>query len=574
MEDNAKNGLHNGLSWIPPNWASFIAIALLFLYVLRNAALPKPLKGIPYNRTSAKRLLGDIPDMSSSPSRREWFVDQVRRHNSPLVQLFFVPFSRPIVICADPIEAQDICTRRTSEFKRNSKLKDILGGLTPYHRLVMADDDPRLKKNRELGKDLMTPGFLYEVSAPQIYDKSMRLVELWTQKNRLSNGRPFEAGKDIHNVALDVILSVAFNPDPTKNITARNIAHFESISSPLATSGDQDLPVEIENLAAEPLVKALGILTDTAGTLFTSSMPRLRSWFLLREKPKKEAIASRAAMEARELGSAVERIEAGETPRCAMDQMMIRERSIAEKEGRSPEYYSDTIKDELLGYLVAGHDTTSSATQWGIKFLTRCQTVQTRLRADLRAAFPAADRPPSVTEIIKAQIPYLDAVIEEILRCCKTLPIMSREARVDTQILGAMIPKGTVVMFLAHGPGVLRPAVPVDETKRTENGRNAKKRVGTWDPEEIEEFQPERWLKKDMNGTEVFDSNAGPLMTFGYGPRACFGRRLAYLEMRIVLFLLVWSFEMQELSKELSTWAALDGLTTIPRSCYVKLRKV
>ncbi|OHW89896.1 cytochrome p450 monooxygenase [Colletotrichum incanum] len=574
MEDNEKYELHDGLPWIPPNWASAIAITLIFLYILRNVVLPIPLNGIPYNRISAKRLLGDIPDMSSSSSRREWFVDQVRRHNSPLVQLFLVPFSRPIVICADPIEAQDICTRRTSEFKRNSKLKDVLGGLTPNHRLVMADDDPKLKKNRELGKDLMTPGFLYEVSAPQIYDKSMRLVELWTQKNRLSNGRPFEAGKDIHNMALDVILSVAFNPDPTKNITSRNIAHFESISSPLATSGDQDLPVKIENLAAEPLVKALGILTDTAGTLFTSSMPRLRSWFLLREKPRKEAIAARAVMEARELGSAVERIEAGEPPRCAMDQMMIRERSIAEKEGRSPDYYSDTIKDELLGYLVAGHDTTSSATQWGIKFLTRCQPVQTRLRADLRAAFPSADRPPSVTEIIKAQIPYLDAVIEEILRCCKTLPIMTREARVDTQILGAMIPKGTVVMFLAHGPGVLRPAVPVDETKRTENGRSAKKRIGTWDSEEVEEFQPERWLKKDAEGAKVFDSNAGPFMTFGHGPRACFGRRLAYLEMRIVLFLVVWNFEIQELSSELSSWASLDGLTTIPKSCYVKLRKV
>ncbi|EFQ30396.1 cytochrome P450 monooxygenase [Colletotrichum graminicola] len=526
-----KNGLRDGLSWAPPSWMMAIVGVLVFLYILRNAALPKPFKGIPYNVASAKRVLGDIPDIGS---------------------LFLGPFTRPLVICADPVEAQDISMRRTSEFKRNSKFKDMLGGMIPNHRLTMADDDPRLKKNRELGKDLMLPGFLHEVSGPEVYDSSMRLIELWKQKNRISNGRPFEAAKDIHNLALDVILSAAFNPDPTRNITARNVAHFESIPSPPATSGDQDLPVKLENPRPDSLVKALSTVGEAAGTLFSSSFPRLRSWFIMRQQSMKEALVEKAIMETRELGNAVKRIEAGLPPRCAMDQMLIRERSIAEKEGRSPEYYSGTIKDELLGYLVAGHDTTSAATQWGIKFLTRNQSAQTRLRAELRAAFPSADGPPPVGEIIKTSISYLDAVVEEVLRCCKALPVMTREALVDTQILGTVIPKGTIVMFLSHGPGVLHPAVPVDDSKRSESGKSILKRTHAWDPTDVGDFVPERWLKRDAEGSEVFDSNAGPFMTFGHGLRACFGRRLSYLEMRIVLFLLVWSFEFQELSEELS----------------------
>lgn len=175
----------------------------------------------------------------------------------------------------------------------------------------------------------------------------MRLVELWTQKSRLSNGRPFEAGRDIHNAALDIILSVAFNPDPTKNITARNIAHLESIPTPLATTGDEDLPVKVENLAAEPLTRALSALAESAGRILRAPLPRLKLWLLRRERLMKDAFVARAVMEARELGSAVERMEAGEPPRCAMDQIMIRERAIAEKEGRSPDYYSDTVKDEV-----------------------------------------------------------------------------------------------------------------------------------------------------------------------------------------------------------------------------------
>ncbi|KAK1990451.1 cytochrome P450 monooxygenase [Colletotrichum falcatum] len=603
MEDTMENALRHGIeSWAPPSWALAVAGVLLLLHLLRNAALPKPLKGISYNPASARRVMGDLPDITAAASRREWLVDQAIRHNSPLVQLFFGPFASPLVICADPVEAQDISARRTSEFMRSSTLKDHLGGLIPNHRLTMADNDPHLKKNRELGKDLMLPGFLHEVSAPEIYDNSMRLVELWKQKSRITNGRPFEAAKDIHNVALDVILSAAFNPDPARNITARNVAHFESVPSPPAASGDQDLPVELENLRPEPMVRALSTLSETAGRLFTSTFPRLESWYVLRRKPIREALAERVAMETRELGNAVQRIEAGLPPRCAMDQMLIRERSIAQKEGRSPDYYSGTIKDEvslgspspevppdssrshplttplfqLLGYLIGGHDTTSAATQWGIKFLTRNQPAQARLRAELRAAFPSAGGPPPVGDIIKTSMPYLDAVIEEVLRCCKALPILTRRACVDTQILGTAIPKGTVVMFLAHGPGVLRPAVPVDDSKRSESGKSALKRTGAWDPADVERFVPERWLKRDpaAAGGEAFDANAGPFMAFGHGPRGCFGRRLSYLEMRIVLFLLVWSFELEELSEELSGWDSHAGLTTIPKSCYVKLRQV
>ena len=37
--------------------------ALIILYVLYRAALPKPLKGIPYNQDAAGRLFGDVPEM-------------------------------------------------------------------------------------------------------------------------------------------------------------------------------------------------------------------------------------------------------------------------------------------------------------------------------------------------------------------------------------------------------------------------------------------------------------------------------------------------------------------------------
>lgn len=151
--------------WSPSALAAWVAAAAVALYLLRLLALPKPLPGIPYNPESAARLFGDIVHLRSAPSRRDWFSATVRRHDSPLVQLFFLPFTRPIVICADPVEIQDICLRRFREFKRSSVVAAIFCGAIPNHHITMADDDPRFKKNRELVRDLMTPAFLHEVSA-------------------------------------------------------------------------------------------------------------------------------------------------------------------------------------------------------------------------------------------------------------------------------------------------------------------------------------------------------------------------------------------------------------------------
>lgn len=46
-----------------PQGALLTGVALLGLYVLYRAALPKPLPGIPYNKEAAGKLLGDVPEM-------------------------------------------------------------------------------------------------------------------------------------------------------------------------------------------------------------------------------------------------------------------------------------------------------------------------------------------------------------------------------------------------------------------------------------------------------------------------------------------------------------------------------
>lgn len=205
--------------------------------------------------------------------------------------------------------------------------------------------------------------------------------------------------------------------------------------------------------------------------------------------------------------------------------------------------------------------------------------MQKKLRDELRASYTdawAEKRQPTPNEITKTHIPYLDAFIEETNRKSATAVGIIRKAVVDATVLGHVIPKGTDLFMLNMGGESLAPPVVdnIPENLRSESSRaaaTARTKVGSWDPADVHEFKPERWLEEEENGKQVFNSQAGPMITFGLGPRGCFGRRLAYLELRMVMVLLVWNFEFQSLPAHLNTYAVVDKLTHQPVQAYVRL---
>ena len=235
---------------------------------------------------------------------------------------------------------------------------------------------------------------------------------------------------------------------------------------------------------------------------------------------------------------------------------------------------SAVAKDELFGFLVAGHETTSSAVTWGIKYLVDNPKIQQRLRAVLHTEFSdvvATGRNPSAEEIVKRELPYLDAILEEILRCSQASGAI-RNAKTDTEILGYRIPAGTDVYMLANGPSFMKPGFEIEESRRSPSSQaNKDKSGGSWNTTDMSTFNPERWLTHDEKGAEVYDARAGPQLAFGQGLRGCFGKKLAYLVMRMMIVLVVWNFELKMTPPELSGYAAVDTLTYRPQQCFVRL---
>lgn len=572
----------------------FLSILSTF-YLIRRALLPKPLPGIPYNKTAANSIFGDLPEFRASTNRREWWARQAVKHQSPLVQIFMKPFGLPWVFVADHFEASDICMRRLKEFDRADVSRQQFGGLSPGHQITLKTSDPRFKKNRELVRDLMSTSFLQQATAPQIHHKFSTLMELWDRKRRLASGRLFDISHDIHSAAFDIILGASFGVDSGQGQIGKELAELKG----KGTAGRDDDVFEFQTVPNyDEDLDCFDTLIQSFNVSMRSPYP-LISHFLYRNLSGKmrKANEMRIKLQDREIAKCIERKAKGQPQRCALDNMMAREDAIAEKEGREPDYRSQTIVSEvrnqdylspyqanvlkLLGYLIAGHETTSAVLKWGMKYLTNDQRVQSLLREEFRKAHAEVirqKRVPTMEEILKAHIPYFDAVIEETLRHARVAPVTLREAVTDTQILGYHIPKGTTIGFLGNGPGVLMPSIPVDPSKRSEASRAHLDKMGLFNESDISQFVPERWLTKQTNedGDEetVFDPNNGPQQAFGLGPRACFGKKLALMEIKAFFTFVFWEFKLEPVKPELATDEELVALTRAPKNVYVKLTKV
>ncbi|KAH6842953.1 cytochrome P450 monooxygenase [Chaetomium sp. MPI-CAGE-AT-0009] len=580
-----------------------VAGMTVFLGLLRWFSLPRPIPGIPYIAASSQQVLGDLPairqHIADGGTYITYFGRVLETLKTPVAQVFIWPLGKPMVILADFSHGYDILVRREAEFERAVTLANLVKGILPSHH-IHHKTNATWKAQRLLIRDLMTPSFLHNVAGPVLHQSATRLIELWRIKARIAGERPFAANKDIYNFALDAVTAFAFGKDFEHSAVQPSIEAIQALgpgeeekTRRLLGLGGHDDPVVFPQGQLPELLAATIELTDTVVELHGNPLPTL-TWAYVMRKPRVaranrlkedyilgELKAAAAKMMATTTSERVD--EATEGSHSAVEHMVARERSLAEKAGRQPSYFSRVMIDEVFGFVYAGHETTSTTLCWGVKFIADHRDAQDQLRAALHSAHAKArsqGRSPTAHEIVSIHVPRLEATIEEMLRCSGTAPSVDREALVDTQILGFHIPKGTIVSQPCAGPGLTRPglSLAVDEHRRSPSSREARKKgggvAGTAWGADVSAFRPARWLRELDDGRVEFDPNAGPQLAFGLGTRACWGKRLVYVEARILLTLLVWHFDFLPGPPELSGYGAIMKATNEPRDCFVRLREI
>lgn len=428
----------------------------------------------------------------------------------------------------------------------------------------------------------MAPTFIREISGPQLYEAVSTMIEVWKRKCSMSESRPFAAHHDITYMALDTIFAAMFGHPKAESITMqrlRSISQYEANGDKALPSSIDD-PVPFPDGEIPPIFSAALTLANSVTDTQLSPFPRLTSWVLRQFPYMKKATSIKDDYILSKVDDSLALInrDPSATPRHALHSVLLRERDVAAKESRPPAYYKRAIADEFFGFMLAGHDTSATTVAWGVKFLADHPSVQDRLRADLRAAFPdaaGARRAPTYPELAKAHVPYLDAVVEEMLRHANTIAFVVRRAQQDATVLGRHVPKGTDVFLMANGAGYLERNMALRDEERSPGARRSQAKgglTGQWDDADISEFRPERWLKRDgETGEEVFDPMAGPTLAFGLGPRGCFGKRFALHGLKIQFALIVWHFRLLGTPAKLSSYDAVQRFAREPVQCFVRL---
>jgi len=165
-----------------------------------------------------------------------------------------------------------------------------------------------------------------------------------------------------------------------------------------------------------------------------------------------------------------------------------------------PEMTPKQIRDDILTFLFAGHETTATGLGWTLRLISRHPKVQERMLAEVDAL---GGRAPEYDDL--KQLPYTTAVFTESLRMRPPVPMLVRAAAAADRIGDVDVLPGqrvTVsVLGIHHHPQFWPNA---------------------------NQFDPERFMG-------AIERQPGSFIAFSAGARSCIGSRLAMIEAPILL---------------------------------------
>jgi len=168
------------------------------------------------------------------------------------------------------------------------------------------------------------------------------------------------------------------------------------------------------------------------------------------------------------------------------------------------------LHDEAMTLFIAGHETTAQMLAWTWFALSQNPAADARLHQELSDVL--GGRPLDATDLPK--LPYLQAVMSEVLRLYPPAYIMARETVETCELGGYVFAPDTTIIFSQW--------------------------VMHRDPryyDDPDAFRPERWLDGLANRLPP-----GAYFPFGAGPRRCIGEGFALLEAATVIATLAQRF--------------------------------
>lgn len=202
------------------------------------------------------------------------------------------------------------------------------------------------------------------------------------------------------------------------------------------------------------------------------------------------------------------------------------------------EFNATELREQVLIFLLAGHETTATSLAFTLHLLALHPGLQDRARAEIAAVL--GDRTPGAADLDR--LPYLTQVLKEAMRLYPAAPVLGRRSVAAAEVDGHTIPAGADVIV---APWVTH------------------RHPSYWpDPER---FDPDRFTPEAEAARPRY-----AWLPFGGGPRACIGQHFSMLESVIALAMLLRTYEFEAVDTEISVVAGITLRTTSPARCRIR----
>ena len=388
------------------------------------------------------------------------FLEQMARTYGPVVQ-FPIP-SPPTYLVSDPEAVRRVLVTHARDYDKETIQYRSLSLVTGEGLLTTSGEVWRRQRR------MVQPAFHHEVLEGVVGYAARATEELISRWGDLSRGAVIDIDEAMMRVALETVGASLFGTD---------------------LSGDADRLARATIEALDVVVARAQVPVQPPDWLPTRPTRRLRAALVQLD----DAVASMVASRQR-AGSADE-------PSTLLDLLV-------EAAAADPPIPASEVRDELVAFLVAGHETTASALTWALWLLAGDAEVQGEVARELDEVL--GER--ALTYADLDHLPWTRAVFDEAMRLYPPVWLVSRHAKEDDVLAGREIPAGSLIIMTPY--------------------------IAQRDPQLWEaptEFRPQRFLDGHRRGA-AGDAIFWP---FGLGPRMCIGRDFAYVEGMAVLSVLL-----------------------------------
>ena len=405
-------------------------------------------------------VLGSIPDIQRD--NIQTFMDAWREHGD-LVH-FRGPLTLNLVIHPDFVQRvlkDNYKNYPRPEFVRD-KLKSIVGG-----GLVAAEGE-----GWQHSRKLTQPAFHQETIADlttTFTDTTAAMIAEWDK--HAERGRPIDAKSEAMHISLANLARALFKADLSEEIAKVEPAVAFALSH---TNKRLTSPIDPQRFPL-PSVRKFEAGLDSINEII---------YRLIRERRS----ASDGATD--------------------LVSLLLQARDAETGEGMTDEQ----VRDEVIGFFIAGHETVSSCLTWTWYLLSKNPDCQRRVKAEVDEVL--GDRTPTIEDVPKLQ--YIQNVLLEALRLYPPIFVLMRNAREDDEIGGYHIPAGENVVlcpYMTH------------------------RHPDFW--ENPEGFDPDRFTPERVEGLHRM-----AYFPFSGGPRKCIGNDFAMLEMPLVVAMVAQRYRL------------------------------